>query len=99
MIVGTGGEEDARVPTRRAMLVMRGLRLEYATLAWNVVGCCVVLAAAYGARSVALIGFGIDSIIEIFASMVVVWQLKTINKDKERLAERLIGIAFRTAHV
>jgi divalent metal cation (Fe/Co/Zn/Cd) transporter len=77
-----------------AILVRRGLRLEYATLGWNVVGCGIVLASAYVARSVALAGFGIDSLIEIFASLVVVWQLKAINKDKERLAERMIGIAF-----
>jgi hypothetical protein len=44
--------------------------------------------------SVALAGFGIDSVIEIFASMVVVWQLKAINTEKEHLAERLIGLAF-----
>jgi divalent metal cation (Fe/Co/Zn/Cd) transporter len=75
-------------------LVRRGLQLEYATLGWNVVGCWVVLASAYAARSVALAGFGIDSVIEIFASIVVVWQLKAVNKDREHLAERLIGFAF-----
>ena len=46
----------------------RGLRLEYATLAWNVVGSVLVLAAAVTARSVALAGFGLDSLIEIVAS-------------------------------
>jgi len=75
-------------------LIHRGLLLEYATLGWNVVGCLVVFFAAYTARSIALAGFGIDSVIEIFASVVVVWQLKSINKDKERFAEHLIGIAF-----
>ncbi len=68
--------------------------LEYVTLAWNVVGCWIVLGAAYAARSVALVGFGIDSVIEIFASVIVVWQLKAIKKDQEQLAERLIGVAF-----
>jgi divalent metal cation (Fe/Co/Zn/Cd) transporter len=76
------------------VLTRRGLLLEYATLGWNVVGCWIVLISAYLARSVALAGFGIDSVIEIFASLVVVWQLKAINKDTEELAERLIGIAF-----
>ncbi len=64
------------------------------TLAWNVVGCWIVLGAAYAARSVALAGFGIDSVIEIFASVIVVWQLKAIKKDQEQFAERLIGVAF-----
>src|SRR5476651_1375413 len=75
-------------------LLNRGLWLEYVTLGWNVVGCWIILAAALSAKSVALAGFGIDSVIEIFASMVVVWQLKSINKDKERFAEHLICIAF-----
>ncbi len=75
-------------------LLQRGLLLECATLGWNVIGCGVVLTAAWTASSVALAGFGLDSVIEIFASIIVVWQLKAINQDKEPLAERLIGIAF-----
>jgi divalent metal cation (Fe/Co/Zn/Cd) transporter len=77
-----------------ARLLRRGLRLEYATLAWNVVGCGIVLAAAWMARSVALAGFGLDSVIEIFASVVVVWQLKGVDQARERTALRLIGSAF-----
>ena len=73
----------------------RGLRLEYATLAWNVVGSVLVLAAAAAARSVALAGFGLDSLIEIIASLVVVWQLKQIHAvERERRALRIIGVAF-----
>lgn len=77
-----------------AALLKRGLFLEYTTLAWNVVGVVLVLVAAYAARSVALAGFGLDSLIEIFASVVVVWQLTGINLQRERLALRLIGSAF-----
>lgn len=80
--------------TETAALTRRGLWLGYTTLGWNVVGCWIVLLSAYAARSVALAGFGIDSVIEIVASLVVVWQLKSINKDKEDLEERLMGIAF-----
>ena len=76
------------------MLLRRGLLLEYATLGWNVVGTMVVILAAIAARSVALAGFGLDSLIEIFASVVVVWQLTGVNKRRERLALRLIGGAF-----
>ncbi len=75
-------------------LLTRGLRLEYLTLGWNVVGTGIVVAAALAARSVALAGFGLDSLIEIFASLVVVWQLKGINQVRERRALRLIGLAF-----
>lgn len=78
----------------RRRLLERGLRLEYATLGWNVVGTVVVVAAAVAARSVALAGFGLDSLIEIFASVVVVWQLKGADEGREHRALRLIGIAF-----
>ena len=75
-------------------LIKRGLLLEYLTLGWNVVGVVIVIIAAIAARSVALAGFGLDSLIEIFASVVVVWQLTGVNQHRERLALRLIGIAF-----
>jgi divalent metal cation (Fe/Co/Zn/Cd) transporter len=78
----------------RRLLLQRGLRLEYATLTWNVVGSVLVLVAAVAARSVALAGFGLDSLIEIVASAVVVWQLKGTDKRRERKALRVIGIAF-----
>jgi divalent metal cation (Fe/Co/Zn/Cd) transporter len=78
----------------RAALVRRGLLLEYLTLGWNVAGVFVLAAAAYAATSVALAGFGLDSLIEIFASTVVVWQLTGTHRDRERPALRLIGLAF-----
>ena len=46
----------------RSVLLRRGVRLEYATLGWNVVGVVVLAVAAGGARSVALAGFGLDSL-------------------------------------
>jgi divalent metal cation (Fe/Co/Zn/Cd) transporter len=75
-------------------LLRRGLWLEYATLGWNVVGTVIVLIAAARAGSAALAGFGLDSAIEIFASVVVVWQLKGLEQDREALALKLIGTAF-----
>ena len=79
---------------RAPALLRRGLQLEYLTLAWNVVGTVVVVRAAITARSVALAGFGLDSLIEIVASLVVVWQLTGVSHDRERRALRLIGGAF-----
>jgi divalent metal cation (Fe/Co/Zn/Cd) transporter len=78
----------------QAQLIRRGLLLEYMTLGWNVIGVVIVVTAAYTARSVALAGFGLDSLIEIFASIIVVWQLLGVNQNRERLALRLIGAAF-----
>jgi len=75
-------------------LLRRGLRLEYATLGWNVVGLFVLAWAAWRARSVALAGFGLDSLIEIGASVVVVWELTGTDEERQRRALRLIGTAF-----
>ena len=75
-------------------LLRRGLALEYATLAWNVVGVGVLFWSAVVARSVALAGFGLDSLIEIGASVVVVWELTGTGEGRQRKALRLIGVAF-----
>lgn len=76
-------------------LLRWGLQLEYFTLGWNVIGAVIVIFAAVEARSVALAGFGLDSLIEIGASMVVIWQLMNIhNRQRERRAMRMIALAF-----
>jgi len=78
----------------RPALLRRGFLLEYATLGWNVAGIVVLAVAALAARSVALAGFGLDSLIEIGASIVVVWELSGTGADRQRRALRLIGVAF-----
>jgi divalent metal cation (Fe/Co/Zn/Cd) transporter len=75
-------------------LLHRGRMLEAITLSWNVVGVIVLPIAAIGARSVALAGFGLDSLIEIGASTVVLWELSGTGEDRQRRALRLIGGAF-----
>ena len=85
---------DATVAARGTLL-RRGLLLEYATLGWNVVGVVVLAVAAVAAGSVALAGFGVDSLIEIVASTVVIWQLKgEEGSGRERRALRIIAVAF-----
>jgi divalent metal cation (Fe/Co/Zn/Cd) transporter len=76
----------------RAALLRRGFALEYVTLAWNVAGIVVLAIAAISARSVALAGFGLDSLIEIGASAVVIWELSGTGEERRGL--RLIGYAF-----
>jgi divalent metal cation (Fe/Co/Zn/Cd) transporter len=78
----------------RASLLRRGLALEYATLGWNVAGIVILAIAAISARSVALAGFGLDSAIEIGASIVVIWELSGTGEDRQRRALWLIGGAF-----
>jgi divalent metal cation (Fe/Co/Zn/Cd) transporter len=78
----------------RRSLVRRGFALEWATLGWNAVGIIVLAIGAVTARSVALAGFGLDSLIEIGASTVVIWELSGTGEDRQRRGLRLIGWAF-----
>ncbi|MGW7378750.1 cation transporter [Streptomyces sp. NPDC054794] len=78
----------------RRTLVRRGFALEYTTLSWNVIGIVVLAVAALSARSVALAGFGLDSLIEIGASTVVIWELSGTGEDRQRRALKLIGVGF-----
>ncbi|HEX4659122.1 MAG TPA: cation transporter [Streptosporangiaceae bacterium] len=78
----------------RTALLRWGFALEYATLGWNVAGIVVLAMAALAARSVALAGFGLDSLIEIGASIVVIWELSGTGQRRQRRALRLIGCAF-----
>ena len=83
----TGARETNR-------LLRRGRALEWFTLGWNIIGVCVLAVLAVTASSVALIGFGLDSLIEIGASTVVLWELSGTGEIRQRRALRMIGIAF-----
>ncbi len=74
--------------------IRTGLILEVITLAWNVTGVAVLAFAALTARSVALAGFGLDSLIEIAASVVVVWELRGAEGQRRTRALRWIGASF-----
>jgi divalent metal cation (Fe/Co/Zn/Cd) transporter len=78
----------------RAAQLRRGFVLEYVTLTWNVAGIVVLGIAAVWARSVALAGFGLDSLIEIGASLVVIWELSDTGQERQRRGLRLIGYSF-----
>src|SRR5665213_362413 len=75
-------------------LLQRGRVLEGITLSWNGVGIVVLAIAASGARSVARPGFGLDSVIEIGASTVVLWELAESGVNRQQRALQLIGTAF-----
>ena len=90
----TADDNHVVVGSRPADLLRRGLRLEYVTLTWNVVGIVILGYSAITARSVALGGFGLDSLIEIGASTVVIWDLKGTDESRQHRALRLIGVAF-----
>ncbi|MBF4588709.1 cation transporter [Curtobacterium sp. VKM Ac-1395] len=78
----------------RMRLLRVGRGLEWCTLAWNVIGFVVLAVLAVRAASVALAGFGLDSVIEIGASVVVLWELAGTGAARQERALRLIGVAF-----
>jgi hypothetical protein len=79
---------------RVSRLRRRGFLLERITLFWNVVGVIVLAVLAISASSTALAGFGLDSLIEIGASTVVLWELSDTGEQRQRRALQLIGAAF-----
>ncbi len=83
-------------PPPQEHLRRRGLRLEYATIGWNVLEAFVTIGLGVAAGSFALVAFGLDSIIEVFASSVVVWHEwhPEAPVRRTRAALRLIALAF-----
>ena len=79
-----------------ARLRRRGFMLEYASMAWMTAEATIAVTAGVLASSIALTGFGLDSVIEFFAATVVVWQLRGEEAGQERQtrAVRLIGVTF-----
>jgi divalent metal cation (Fe/Co/Zn/Cd) transporter len=76
--------------------VQRGRRLEYLTLAWNSLEAVAAIAAGLIAGSIALVGFGLDSVIECFSGGVLLWRLRAGEEGerRERMALRLVGVSF-----
>ncbi len=79
-------------PAQLARLRRRGFALEYASMAWMVIEAAVAITAGVLASSIALTGFGLDSVIEFFSAAIVVWQLR--GEGRETRAVRLIGVTF-----
>jgi len=84
------------VPKHRATHVRQGRRLEYFTLGWNLIEAAVAGVAGFAAGSTALIGFGIDSLIESLSGGVMLWRLAEdgAGESRERVAQRLIALSF-----
>lgn len=84
----------------RAALTRRALALEYATIAWNIGEAVLTIALGSMAGSLALIGFGTVSVVEVFASSVVLWHIRSGGDGdvdaRTRKAQKLISGAFAT---
>lgn len=82
-------------PGAMPQVVRRAVRLEWFTIAWNVVEAVVAIGAGVVAGSIALVGFGFDSSIESFAAGVVLWQLRGADDPARReRALKLIAVTF-----
>lgn len=80
---------------RRAQLNRRSLHLAYATAGYNLLEGVVAVAAGAAASSSALLGFGLDSFVEVSSALVVIWQFRSrVPEDRERLALRGIALSF-----
>ncbi len=85
--------------TDRPAQVQRGRRLEYFTLAWNSLEGIIGVAAGAAAGSISLVGFGIDSFIEVTSGAALLWRMSVDDhvhrrERNERLALRIVGACF-----
>jgi divalent metal cation (Fe/Co/Zn/Cd) transporter len=89
---------ETAVLERRA-IVRRGRRLEYFTIAWNTLEGLVAIAAGVIAGSVSLVGFGIDSFIEVTSGAALLWRMSADADEHrreriERITLRIVGACF-----
>src|SRR5262245_29711195 len=89
----------AEIALDRRAIAERGKRLEYFTIAWNSLEGLVAIAAGLAAGSISLLGFGIDSFIEVTSGVALLWRM-AVDADvrrrerNEKLALRIVGGCF-----
>ena len=81
-------EIDNRLGAERS-----GRRLAYLTIGWNSLEGIIAVGAGIFAGSIALVGFGVDSVIEVSSGAIILWRLAS-GEERERVALRLVGISF-----
>jgi len=80
-------------PTRPA-LERRAKQLAWFTILYNLAEAVAAIGSGIAASSLALVGFGIDSSIEVFAAVVVLWRLRGSDEEREERALKLIAVSF-----
>jgi divalent metal cation (Fe/Co/Zn/Cd) transporter len=83
--------------SRRSQLQLRARQLAWGGIAWHIIEFAIAIGAGIAAGSIALIGFGADSLIEAFAGLVVVWLFtgaRLRSSNAERRAQQLIAASF-----
>lgn len=93
--MSTATPAAALSPDDRARLGRRAQLLAAASVTYNAVEAVVAITAGIVAGSVALVGFGLDSIVESFSGLVILWQFRhRLPETREKQALRLIGVSF-----
>jgi divalent metal cation (Fe/Co/Zn/Cd) transporter len=90
---------DPSAAIDRVQYIRRGVRLEWFTIAYNSLEGLIALAAGFLSGSIALIGFGFDSAIEVTSGAALLWRLHTdeierTRERRERAALRIVGVCF-----
>lgn len=87
---------ESSAEVQRAELVTRGRRLEYLTIGWNTFEAVVALVSGLLAGSVALVGFGLDSVIETLSAGILLWRFRDElhSQKRELTARRMVGVCF-----
>ena len=75
-------------------MVRRGRLLEYFTIGWNLLEAVVAIGSGIIAGSIALVGFGVDSLIESLSGSILLWRLADDSDAREKIAVRLVGGSF-----
>jgi divalent metal cation (Fe/Co/Zn/Cd) transporter len=79
----------------RGVLVRRARLLAGASVAYNAVEAVVSIAAGAVAGSIALVGFGLDSIVEMSSGLIILWQFRhPLPESRERRALRMLAVSF-----
>src|SRR5437899_2210964 len=81
----------------RQRLVRRARQLAWTGNVWHLAEFGIALGAGIAASSIALVGFGLDALVEMFAGLVVVWRFSAHRPDQqgaERRAQQLIAVSF-----
>lgn len=86
-------EAENLLQPNRAVLERRGRLLAFFTVGWNSLEAVVAIGAGVLAGSVALVGFGFDSVIESLSGAIIVWRLFA-GEHREQLALRLVGVSL-----
>lgn len=81
-------------PVDSVALSRRARGLAWVTLVWNVAEAVIAISAGAAANSMALIGFGLDSSMEVMSAIVIIWQLHGLKESRERVALKLIAFSF-----